>query len=216
MKSLVIIDYGSGNLHSVQQSVIRVALEHSREWRVKTSCEAKDVVEADHIILPGVGNFADCKRNLSKIQDMEQVLEKRVQNDAIAFLGICVGMQLMASTGFEGNAVSGLNWISGNVKPLKPEPEGNFKIPHTGWNKIMLQNHHHPFSSQVADNLFYYFVHSYHFVPDNPNDSLAITDYGQKVTAMIARENKIGTQFHPEKSQKAGLHLLSAFLNWRI
>ena len=216
MKSLVIIDYGSGNLHSVQQSARRVADEHSKEWQVKTSSEAKEVADADHIILPGVGNFADCKHNLSKIQDMEQALEKRVQRDAIAFLGICVGMQLMATKGFEGNAVSGLDWISGNVEPLKPEPVANFKIPHMGWNKIMLQNHHHPFSSQVADKLFYYFVHSYHFVPDNPEDCLAVTDYGEKVTAIIAKENKIGTQFHPEKSQKAGLSLLSAFLNWHI
>ena len=216
MKSLVIIDYGSGNLHSVQQSARRVADEHSKEWQVKTSSDAKDVADADHIILPGVGNFADCKHNLSKIQDMEQALEKRVQTDAIAFLGICVGMQLMATKGFEGNAVSGLDWISGNVVPLKPEPVANFKIPHMGWNKIMLQNHHHPFSSQIANTLFYYFVHSYHFVPDNPEDCLAATDYGERVAAIIAKENKIGTQFHPEKSQKAGLNLLSAFLNWHI
>ena len=216
MKSLVIIDYGSGNLHSVQQSATRVADEHSLEWRVKTSCDPKDVADADHIILPGVGHFADCKYNLSKIQDMEHVLEQRVQNDAIAFLGICVGMQLMASTGFEGNAVPGLNWISGNVKPLKPEPEANLKIPHTGWNKIMLQNYQHSFSSKVADKLFYYFVHSYHFIPDNTEHCLAVTDYGEKVTAIIGKENKIGTQFHPEKSQKAGLNLLSAFLNWQI
>lgn len=216
MKSLVIIDYGSGNLHSVRQSARRVADEHPKEWRVKTSCEAKDVAGADHIILPGVGHFADCKNNLSKIQDMEHVLEKRVQRDAVAFLGICVGMQLMATKGFEGNTVSGLNWISGKVKPLKPLPEANFKIPHMGWNKITLRNFQHPFSRQIADKLFYYFVHSYHFIPDNTEHCLAVTDYGEKVTAIIGKENKIGTQFHPEKSQKAGLNLLSAFLNWQI
>ena len=130
MKSLVIIDYGSGNLHSVQQSAKKVLNEHSKEWQVISSSRPADVAKADHIILPGVGHFQDCKNNLSKIQDMEEVLEKRVQNDAIAFLGICVGMQLMASKGFEGNPITGLNWISGRVESLKPEPEGNLKIPH--------------------------------------------------------------------------------------
>ena len=216
MKSLVIIDYGSGNLHSVQQSAKKVLNEHSKEWQVISSSRPADVAKADHIILPGVGHFQDCKNNLSKIQDMEEVLEKRVQNDAIAFLGICVGMQLMASKGFEGNPITGLNWISGRVESLKPEPEGNLKIPHMGWNKVILQHNDHPFSSKIPDKLFYYFTHSYHFVPDNLNDCLAIANYGQKVTAIIAKENKVGTQFHPEKSQKAGLNLLSAFLNWCI
>ncbi len=216
MKSLVIIDYGSGNLHSVQQSARKVLNEHSQEWQIIASSNPAEVVKADHIILPGVGHFEDCKNNLSKIQDMEKALEKRVQNDAVAFLGICVGMQLMASQGFEGNVVSGFNWIRGDVKSLKPEPEAYFKIPHMGWNQIILQHNDHPFSSSVSDKMFYYFIHSYHFVPDDPHDCLAVTDYGQKVTAIIAKENKIGTQFHPEKSQKAGLKLLSAFLNWNV
>ena len=216
MRSLVIIDYGSGNLHSVQQSVSRVANEQSQEWQVTTTSDPKDILNADKIILPGVGHFADCKHNLGKIQDMEKALERRVQNFAIPFLGICVGMQLMATNGFEGTSAQGLNWIKGNVIALKPEPKNKYKIPHMGWNKINLRKSAHSFSSYLVDDVFYYFVHSYHFVPDNPDDCIAVTDYGQNVTAIVANENKIGTQFHPEKSQKAGLTLLSSFLNWRI
>ena len=216
MKSLVIVDYGSGNLHSVQQSVGRVANELKEEWAIKTSSNPKEVLKSDYIILPGVGNFADCKQSLAEIQDMEQVLETRVQEQAVPFLGICVGMQLMATKGFEGNLVSGLNWINGSVLPLNPKPKVDYKIPHMGWNKVSICNSNHSLSSKLANDLFYYFVHSYHFVPDNLNDCLAFTDYGEHVTAIIARDNKIGTQFHPEKSQKAGLNLISAFLNWHI
>ena len=216
MKTLVIIDYGSGNLHSVKQSVFRVANEQSVEWAIKTSSDPKEVSKADYIILPGVGNFADCKKNLSEIKDMERVLEKQVQQDAVPFLGICVGMQLMATTGFEGKYVSGLNWINGKVLPLDPEPKGAYKIPHMGWNKIKVQNSNHSLSLKFANDLFYYFVHSYHFVPENVEECLAFTDYGQKVTAIIAKDNKIGTQFHPEKSHKAGYQFLSSFMNWHI
>ena len=216
MRSLIIVDYGSGNLHSVQQSVRKVADEQSKEWVVKVSSNPKEVSKADYIILPGVGNFADCKKNLLEIKDMVQVLEMRVQQCAAPFLGICVGMQLMATNGLEGKYVSGLNWINGEVLPLNPRPRAAYKIPHMGWNKIKINNTNHSFSSQFSNELFYYFVHSYHFVPENVADCLAFADYGQKVTAIIAKDNKIGTQFHPEKSQKAGLKLLSSFLNWNI
>ena len=216
MRLLTIIDYGSGNLKSVQQSVCRVANEQAEEWVIKTSSNPKEVSEADYIILPGVGNFADCKKNLTEIKEMEQVLEMRVQQSAVPFLGICVGMQLMATKGFEGKLVSGLNWIEGTVLPLKPKPKANYKIPHMGWNKIKLRNTNHFLSTKPINDLFYYFVHSYHFVPANSGDCIAYAEYGQKVTAIIAKDNKIGTQFHPEKSQKAGLYLLSCFLNWHI
>ena len=216
MKLLTIIDSGSGNLHSVQQSVCRAANEQKEEWLIKRSSNPKEVSKADYIIMPGVGNFAECKKNLSEITDMEQVLEIQVQQRAVPFLGICVGMQLMATMGFEGKQVSGLNWIEGKVLPLNPEPKKVYKIPHMGWNKIMVHNTNHSLSAKFVNDLFYYFVHSYHFVPENADDCLAYSDYGQKVTAIIAKDNKIGTQFHPEKSQKAGLHLLSSFLNWHI
>ncbi len=216
MRKLVIIDYGSGNLQSVKQSVIRVANEQTVEWVIETSSHPKEVSKADYIILPGVGNFADCKNNLSEIKDMEQVLEMQVQQKAVPFFGICVGMQLMATSGSEGKHVTGLNWINGKVLPLKPEPKERYKIPHMGWNKIEINNTKHSFSPQFTNDFFYYFVHSYHFVPENVEDCLAFTNYGQKITAIIGKDNKIGTQFHPEKSQKAGLQLLSSFLNWHI
>ena len=163
MKSLVIVDYGSGNLHSVQQSVSRVANELKEEWSIKTSSKPKEVLKSDYIILPGVGNFADCRQSLAEIQDMEQVLQTRVQEQAAPFLGICVGMQLMATKGFEGNLVLGLDWINGSVLPLSPKPKVEYKIPHMGWNKVSICNSNHSLSSKLANDLFYYFVHSYHF-----------------------------------------------------
>ena len=218
MRQLAIIDYGSGNLHSVQQSVCRVADAQSDEWQVITTSNASDLSNSDAIILPGVGHFKHCRENLEQLQDMEQALINRVEHMAVPFLGICVGMQLMATTGHEGKPMAGLDWIAGEVHPLKPTKDNKeraLKIPHMGWNQVSFTQSSHPITANLTDNQYFYFVHSFHFIPTHNINCIAITEYGQSVTAMIAKDNKIGTQFHPEKSQKAGLNLLAGFMQWR-
>ena len=206
---IAVVDYGMGNLHSVAK-----ALEHvCKNAKVSITADATVVESADRVVFPGVGAIGDCMSEIQRLK-INEVINNAIITKPV--LGICVGMQLMATNGFEGTSAQGLNWIKGNVIALKPEPKNKYKIPHMGWNKINLRKSAHSFSSYLVDDVFYYFVHSYHFVPDNPDDCIAVTDYGQNVTAIVANENKIGTQFHPEKSQKAGLTLLSSFLNWRI
>ena len=216
MQRVVIIDYGSGNLHSAHKAFERAALEAGIAARVDVSSRPEDVRAADRVVLPGVGAFADCKRGLDGVPGLCEVLEEEVVQRGRPFLGICVGMQLMASRGLEFGETPGLGWINGDVKAIEPA-EPALKIPHMGWNVLNVVNDH-PLLAGIrtgAQGLHAYFVHSYHFIARDRSVVVAETDYGGPVTAMVAKDNTAGTQFHPEKSQALGLKLIANFLNWR-
>lgn len=215
--SVAIIDYGSGNLRSAEKAVERCLQDKGLDLSVMvTSCPEK-VAQADHIILPGVGAFGDCMQGLRALDGMVECLEQTVIKEGRPFLGICVGMQLLASEGHEHGVFEGLNWIKGLVKPLVI-PEGrDMKVPHMGWNQIEIAEQHksHPVFEGIKDGDHVYFVHSYQFETDDPSHVVARTDYGSPISAIIGRDNIIGTQFHPEKSQRVGLQLIGNFLGWR-
>ncbi len=214
--TVAIIDYGSGNLHSaVKAFEFAVAAGGLSETIVLTS-DPEVVRTADRVVLPGVGAFADCKRGLDAITGMDAALREAVLARGTPFLGICVGMQLLATRGLEHVETAGLGWIAGDVVAIKPSDPA-FKVPHMGWNTI-LARYSHPVLADIPTGergLHAYFVHSYEFVPANPAATLAIADYCGERVAMVARDNIVGTQFHPEKSQKLGLALIGNFLRWR-
>jgi glutamine amidotransferase len=213
--SVAIVDYGSGNLQSAHKAFERAAREAGLDRVVKVTSDPEDVARAEHIVLPGVGAFADCRRGLDAVPGMVEALEDAVRRRGRPFLGICVGMQLMATRGLEYEVVAGLNWIGGDVAQI-PEAPG-LKIPHMGWNTLQVRREH-PLLAGIATGdggLHAYFVHSFQLYPADPSDVVAVADYGGPVTAMVGRENVVGTQFHPEKSQKLGLALIANFLRWR-
>ncbi len=212
-----IIDYGSGNLRSAAKAFARAAADAGTGNVIVTS-NAKEVANADRIVLPGVGAFADCRRGLDAVPGMVDALRGAVIERKRPFLGICVGMQLMADAGFEHGETQGLGWIPGKVVELKPQgtaPDGgSFRVPHMGWNELMFDTAAHPVFAGFSTGDHLYFVHSYHLECANPADRLASVSYGQTITAAVGRDNMIGTQFHPEKSQALGLRLISNFLSW--
>jgi imidazole glycerol-phosphate synthase subunit HisH len=210
VKRIVVIDYGSGNLRSVAKALAAVA---AADETVTVSDAVADVINADRLVLPGVGAFADCYRGLAALPEMIPALRRRVLEQNAPFLGICVGMQLLADAGYEHETSAGLGWIQGTVRPL-PAPAGG-KIPHMGWNTLHLTKAAHPLFRGIAPDTHMYFVHSYHFMPQQPQPILATTEYGQPVVAALGQNSIVGTQFHPEKSQAAGLQLLRNFLDWR-
>ena len=213
--SVAIVDYGSGNLHSAHKAFERAAREAGLNRVVKVTSNPDDVARAEHIVLPGVGAFADCRRGLDAVPGMVEALTDAVRRRGRPFLGICVGMQLMATRGLEYEVVAGLDWISGDVAQIHEAP--GLKIPHMGWNTLQVRRDH-PLLAGIATGdggLHAYFVHSFQLYPANPSDVVAVADYGGPVTAMVGRENIVGTQFHPEKSQKLGLALIANFLRWR-
>jgi glutamine amidotransferase len=205
MSNLALIDYGSGNLRSAQKALARAGAE------VAVTADPAAVAKAERIVLPGVGAFADCMRGLSGIDGMASALEEAVLRRAVPFLGICVGMQLMASVGREFGDHAGLGWIAGEVVRMAPP---GLKIPHMGWNELAVTRPHKLFAG-VAPGANVYFVHSYVMKPADPAHVLATTDHGGAFAAVVGRDNMVGTQFHPEKSQAAGLALLANFLTWR-
>lgn len=213
---IAIIDYGTGNLRSVQKAFERSARESDISADIQLTSDAQFVSKADRIILPGVGAYADCRAGLDSVDGMVETLEEVVLKQAKPFLGICVGMQLMASRGLEKATTDGLGWISGDVVRLKPE-DLNLKIPQIGWNTLDMQKPHFLLDGVETGEygLHAYFVHSYHMECQNPEDCIATTNYGGAVTAMIGRDNMVGTQFHPEKSQRLGLALITNFLKWK-
>ena len=214
--SVAIVDYGSGNLHSAHKAFERAAREAGLTRDVMVTSRPEVVARAEHIVLPGVGAFADCRRGLDAVPGMVQALEETVRGRGRPFLGICVGMQLMATRGLEHEVVAGLDWIHGDVAPILPE-DSSLKIPHMGWNTLSPRRPH-PALDGVATGeggLHAYFVHSFQLYPTDRADIVAVADYGGPITAMVARDNLIGTQFHPEKSQKLGLALIANFLKWR-
>lgn len=210
----VIVDYGSGNLRSAAKALERAA---PKGVSVEVSADAAALDQASHIVLPGVGAFADCKRGLEARPGMLDALERAVRREGKPFLGICVGMQLMAARGREFGVTPGLGWIAGEVRLLEPGNDRHgmpLKVPHMGWNELQLLRPHPVFDGLVTGS-HAYFVHSYHLAAEDPADLLATCDYGGPVTAAVTRANMVGTQFHPEKSQALGLKLLANFLAWK-
>jgi glutamine amidotransferase len=214
--SVAIIDYGSGNLHSAQKAFERAAREAGMNCEIKVTSRPEEVRCAEHIVLPGVGAFADCRRGLDNVTGMVEALQYAVGDRARPFLGICVGAQLMATRGLEHEIVAGLNWIAGDVAPIRPNDPA-LKIPHMGWNTIDVTRVHALLDGVRTgpSGAHAYFVHSYQICPANAADVVATADYGGPVTAIVARGNIVGTQFHPEKSQTLGLALIANFLRWR-
>jgi imidazole glycerol-phosphate synthase subunit HisH len=208
-----IVDYGSGNLRSVAKAFERAALGSAPKAKVMVTSDPKDLASASHIILPGVGAFADCRRGLLGVDGMDEALEDAIINRGRPFLGICVGMQLLADVGREHGDYQGLGWIPGEVRALEPKDKA-LKIPHMGWNDLAF-NGVHPVLEGLDEGLHTYFVHSYQFVCAKAEHCLATVDYGGSVAAVVGRDNILGTQFHPEKSQAVGLKLIKNFLNWR-
>jgi imidazole glycerol-phosphate synthase subunit HisH len=214
--SVAIIDYGSGNLHSAAKAFERAARTMENPQDVVVTRDPETVYRADRIVLPGVGAFADCRRGLDAVNGMADALTEAVRNKARPFFGICVGMQLMATRGKEHVITEGLNWIEGDVVKIVPDDE-NLKIPHMGWNTLDLVQEH-PVLERLPlgpKGRHAYFVHSYHLDPASEANVLARADYGGPVTAIVAKDTAIGTQFHPEKSQRFGLALISNFLKWK-
>ncbi len=214
--TVALVDYGSGNLHSARKAFERAARECGLSASSITVTADPDVVRlADRVILPGVGAFADCRSGLAAVSGMTEALNESAIRRARPFLGICVGMQLLATRGLEHETVEGLDWIGGDVVQIEPA-DPTLKVPHMGWNTVTACRRHALLKDLPLGEtgLHAYFVHSYHFRPKNPDAVVAEVDYGGPLTAMIGRDNIAGVQFHPEKSQSLGLKLISNFLRW--
>ena len=209
-----IIDYGSGNLRSAAKAFERAAAEATPSEPVLVTGDAEKVRRAERIVLPGVGAFADCKAGLAARAGMIEALEDAVLGRGVPFLGICVGMQLMARVGREHGEHAGLGWIDGEVVPLEPE-DATLKVPHMGWNDLALVNGGHPILAGLAGGAHAYFVHGYGLACARADDVFATVDYGGTLIAVAGRDNMVGTQFHPEKSQAVGLAVVGNFLRWR-
>jgi glutamine amidotransferase len=210
--SIAVVDYGSGNLRSVAKALTRAVAEAGRSDEVLVTADPEDLRRAERIVLPGVGAFADCMKGLDGLPGMHQVLREQVIDGGRPFLGICVGMQLMAEWGREHGDTKGLGWLKGEVVALQPE-DASLKVPHMGWNQLVIRRQH-PLLAGLAEGSHAYFVHSYHFAAEDAQ-ICAETEYGGRVAALVGRDNLAGTQFHPEKSQAVGLKLIANFLEWR-
>ena len=212
---VAIIDYGSGNLKSATKAFERSVKEAGLKAEIILTDDAEQVRRADRIVLPGVGAYADCRKGLDRVEGMVDVLNEKVREAGVPFLGICVGMQLMSTRGLEKSTTAGLDWISGDVVEMKPADPA-LKVPQIGWNTLTPRQNH-PLLDGIStgpDGYHAYFVHSYHLNAARSEDVVATTDYGMEVTAIVARDNMVGTQFHPEKSQTLGLALIANFLRW--
>ena len=213
MQSIALIDYGSGNLRSAEKALQKASLSLSGEREIVTTADPDVIARADRVVLPGVGAFGACMA-LVKAQDgLVEALNEAVQNRGVPFLGVCVGLQLLATRGLEFGETAGLDWIAGEVRRLEPSTDA-FKIPHMGWNALESLAPH-PLFKDLPEGAHMYFTHSFAIFPKHPGDIIAMTDHGGRFAAAAARGNIAGVQFHPEKSQAAGLKLLANFLEWR-
>lgn len=212
MSLTVLVDYESGNLHSAEKAFHRMA-QDTGAGAVLVSSRPEDVARADRIVLPGDGAFPACRRALGDLGGLSQAMTEAVRDKGRPFLGICVGMQMLATRGLEYEPTPGLDWIGGEVVRIAPADPA-LKVPHMGWNDLVIDRPH-PVLDGIATGDHAYFVHSYHFRVADPAHLLAHVDYGGPVTAIVGAGNVIGTQFHPEKSQRAGLRLIANFLRWR-
>jgi glutamine amidotransferase len=214
--TVAIVDYGSGNLHSAAKAFERAGREAGNAIEIAVTRDPDVVRRADRIVLPGVGAFADCRRGLDAIGGMVEALNERVRSGGRPFLGICVGMQLMAERGREYEVTEGLGWVAGEVNRIVPA-DPNLKVPHMGWNTLNARRPH-PLLKDIPlgpQGLHAYFVHSFHLRTAEESDFVADADYGGPVTAVVAHDTAVGTQFHPEKSQRLGLRLIANFLKWK-
>jgi imidazole glycerol-phosphate synthase subunit HisH len=216
--TVAVVDYGSGNLRSAAKALERAAGTLGNGMAVTVTADPDAVAAAERIVLPGVGAFADCMRGLKGVPGMVDALQASVIGKGRPFLGICVGMQLLATVGREHGDHPGLGWIPGEVRVLRPDAPGPnglpLKVPHMGWNEVVPEQRH-PVLEGLGPAAHAYFVHSYHLIPADDGERLASTEYGDRLAAVVGRANIVGTQFHPEKSQAAGLRLLANFLQWR-
>ena len=212
-ETVVVVDSGSGNLHSAAKALEHAARGAGIDATVSVTADAEAVRHADRIVLPGQGAFGDCMAAVNGNPGMREALEYAVRERGRPFLGICVGMQMLARVGHENGRHEGLGWIGGEVERMAPE--GDLKIPHMGWNELRRFGVPHPVTEVLEEDDHVYFVHSYRFRCDNPADELAYAEYGGRVAAIIGRDNMVGVQFHPEKSQAVGLKLITAFMGWR-
>jgi glutamine amidotransferase len=214
MQSVALIDYGSGNLRSAEKALVEAARRAGREVSVTVTADPQAVASADRILLPGVGAFASCRAGLDA-SGVVEALREAVERRGVPFLGICVGMQLLATRGLEFGVTPGLDWIGGEVKRLEPS-DPSLAIPHMGWNAVeRQQGPEHPLFEGVETRAPMYFANSFALTASDEADVLATSDHGGRFTAAVARGNVAGVQFHPEKSQQAGLRLLANFLDWR-
>ena len=214
--SVAIVDYGSGNLHSAAKAFERAAQDAGLQQPIVVTNDPSVVAAADRVVLPGVGAFADCRRGLDAVNGMVAALQEAVRRKGRPFFGICVGMQLLAERGREYEVTPGLGWIAGEVDRIAPN-DPSLKIPHMGWNTLNVDRVHPLLDGLTLgpQGLHAYFVHSYELKVADRADLVAEADYGGPVTAIVARDNIVGMQFHPEKSQRLGLALIANFLKWK-
>ncbi|MEM7459630.1 MAG: imidazole glycerol phosphate synthase subunit HisH [Pseudomonadota bacterium] len=211
MKTIALIDYGSGNLHSAARA-LRVAANNAKKTReIRITADPSAIAYADRIVLPGVGHFADCAANLHAHDGLVEALEEAVLKRGVPFFGICVGQQLLATRGLEDGETAGLNWIPGDVDRI--QPGGELPVPHMGWNALTFRQEH-PLLESLGADPHVYFTHSYAYRSPATSDIAATTEYGETIIAAVARDNIFATQFHPEKSQRVGLQILSNFVLW--
>lgn len=219
-QTIAIVDYGSGNLRSAAKAFSHVLNTNGLSGKVVITNKPDDILNSDKIVLPGQGAFGDCIAGLKKCDGMIDVLKESVLQRGKPFFGICVGMQLLATRGLEFGEHDGLGWIPGDVRKFKPNNMG-LKIPHMGWNTMTIPNGKiHPVLQSITKKYDetpkdFYFVHSFVFDCKEQQNIIGVCEYGETFTAMVAKDNIIGTQFHPEKSQSAGLELIEGFLNWK-
>ena len=211
MKTIALIDYGSGNLHSAARA-LRVAANNAKKTReIRITADPSAIAYADRIVLPGVGHFADCAANLRKHDGLVEALKEAVLDRGVPFFGICVGQQLLATRGLEDGETAGLDWIPGDVDRI--QPGGDLAVPHMGWNALSFRQEH-PILDGLGADPHVYFTHSYAYRNPEASDIAATTEYGETIIAAVARDNMFATQFHPEKSQRVGLQILSNFVLW--
>ncbi len=217
--NLAIIDYGSGNLRSVENAFKNSVKNNKLKFKIQVTNKLDLISKADHLVLPGVGSFPDCKKGLEDIEGLIELLRSEVINKRKKFLGICVGMQLMVDFSLEKQRTEGFCWLDGYFKKIKPKGLDylgrNHKIPHMGWNNLQIEYDNHPVLGNISESEQFYFVHSYVLECKKTNQIIANTYYGQKIPAIIGRENYIGVQFHPEKSGNSGQKFIYNWLKWR-
>ena len=216
--NLAIIDYGSGNLRSVENAFKFSVKKHNLKFKINVTNDLKIISSADHVVLPGVGSFPDCKKGLEQIEGLIELLTKEVIQNGKKFLGICVGMQLMVDYSLEKNRTFGFNWLNGHFKKIKTNGIDylgrDFKIPHMGWNNLQISNKKHPVLENINENEQYYFVHSYALETYKTSEIIAYTTYNQEIPVIIGKKNYIGVQFHPEKSGNSGQKFIYNWLKW--
>ncbi len=215
---LVIIDYGSGNLKSVENAFMYCVRTNNLKFSIEVTDNLNSISKADHIVLPGVGSFPDCKKGLQQIDGLIDLLTNEVINKGKKFLGICVGMQLMVDYSSEKKRTSGFGWLNGNFKKIKTSGLDyigrNYKIPHMGWNNLQIKEKNHPVLENINENEQFYFVHSYALLTREINEIIAYTTYNQKIPSIIGKNNFLGVQFHPEKSGNSGQKFIYNWLSW--